>query len=163
MSVQNIDTHAVAKELKTDMKELKADAKTIQDDANLPDPIRLLMLVAIDTQEKEIGIQAGFSSLLQGQSEGATQSMAICQAILTAQGNKMSADTTSSAMQTDNALYNTMQTMISDVNNKYSNIMQAGGTTVTDLTQVEQQSLQLCQVSVDFLNNLTQLISAWSS
>ncbi len=133
----------------------------VGDDSTLPDPEVLLMEVAIDTQEKELGIQNGFSSYLATESAAATFSMNTCQTILTNYANTMVTATDQSTMATENAIYNEMQTVVSDMNNKSSNIMQALGTVVTDLTQVESQSLQLCQIVVDFLNAITQYISAW--
>ncbi len=136
---------------------------SVGDDSNLPDPVMLLMEVAIDTQQKEIGMQAGFSNLLGLQSSASINSMNIAQGIASQFAEKMEKDTSQSTMATDNATYNTMMTEISDVQNKYSNIMQAGGTIVTNLTQIQSQSLQLCQITVDFMNSVAQLITVWSN
>lgn len=136
---------------------------SVGDNPNLPDPVMLLMEVSIDTQQKEIGMQAGFSSLLGLQSSASINSMSQAQEIANNFAAKMEKDTTQSAMANDNALYNTMMTQISDLQNKYSNIMQAGATIVTNLTQVQTQSLQLCQVVIDFQNSMSQLITVWSS
>ncbi len=135
---------------------------SVGDNSNLPDPVMLLMEVSIDTQQNEIGMQASFSSLLGLQSSASMHSMSQAQGIANNLAAKMEKDTTQSAMANDNALYNTMMTQISDLQNKYSNIMQGGATIITNLTQVQTQSLQLCQVVIDFQNSISQLITVWS-
>jgi len=122
----------------------------------------LLLLVGIQTQMKEISMQAGFSNLLETQSQATINSMNIAQAIASAFATQMENATAQSTMATDNAIYNTMMTEISDLNNKNSNIIQTTGTIVTNLTQVQSQSLQLCQVTVDFMNAMGQLITVWA-
>lgn len=126
----------------------------------IPDPQRLLLDVAIQLQQGEIGIQAAFASLLGLQSAAATLSLDQAQAIASGYAtNVMEKETTSSGMQEANTIYNTMMTQISDITNKYQNIESGTATTVSNLTQTQAQSLQLCQVVVDFLNSMGQLIT----
>jgi hypothetical protein len=136
-----------------------SNTETVNSGTTLPDPEMYLMQVAIDTQQGEIGIQAGFSSLLALQSAAATYSLNQAQAIASGFASQMKKDSTASAMQTDNAIYNTMMTMISDATNKYQTIESGGATIATSLNQAQAQSLQLCQVVVEFLGSMSQLIT----
>lgn len=129
------------------------------------DPMRHLLLNATATQDMELQIQSGVSQVLQAWSEGASNSISAGDMDLTSIAQSMT-NIASSASGSDeanqlaiaNAKYNTAQTRYSNINNQYSNIMQGGGTIVTSLTQVQQQSLGLCQITVDFMNSLNQLI-----
>jgi len=132
---------------------------------NQEDPMLLLLRNSTETQYEELQIQGGASTVLQDWSEGAAGSISASDEALEAIAAEMTGQPTTSAGQEEltklNALYNVMQTKYSNLNNQYSNIMQGGSTIVTDLTQTEQQALQLCQVTVDFQNNTNQLITSW--
>jgi len=132
------------------------------------DPMLHLLQNATLTQSYLLMIQTGASLDLQAWSQGATSSidagdnnlssLATSMAGLTTANCPGGSDNLSNDLMQMNALYNTMQTKYSNLNNQFSNVMQGGGTIVTDLTQVEQQALQLAQVTVDFMNALNQLI-----
>lgn len=126
------------------------------------DPMLLLLQNSTLTQNLELQIQGGVSEVLQSWSEGAANSISAGDADLAAIAASMNG-VTGDALTTLNANYNTAQTKYSNLNNQFSNVMQGGGTTVTDLTQVQQQALQLCQVTIDFQNNTNQLITGWGS
>jgi len=129
------------------------------------DAYRNLLLNGTGTQYLQSLIQGGVTLVLQGWSEGASDSISAGDNDLTNIAQSMT-NIASSASGSDeanqlaiaNAKYNTAQTRYSNINNQYSNIMQGGGTIVTSLTQVQQQSLGLCQITVDFMNSLNQLI-----
>jgi len=143
------------------------------------DPMLLLLMNSTLTQNLELQIQGGVSQVLQSWSEGASDSISAGDNDLTniaksmseagaptgngSGGQGLTGTDLSNALMTMNAAYNTAQTKYSNLNNQYSNVMQGGGTIVTDLTQVEQQALQLCQVTIDWQNNTNQLITQWSS
>lgn len=131
---------------------------------NQVDPMFLLLENSTTTQEKELQIQGSASNVLEDWSNGAATAMDYGNQILQNMAGKMNESgitpTTVSQYQAD---YNTLQTQVSNLNNQYSNIMQGGGTIVSNLSQVEQQSLQLCQVTIDFQNNMNQLISQWAN
>ena len=136
------------------------------DYADQQDPMLLLLQNSILTQNEELQIQGGASQVLQGWSEGASDCISAGDAELEKIASEMAACTGSgsaSEITLLNSQYNVQQTLYSNLNNQYSNVMQGGGTIVTDLTQVEQQALQLCQVTIDFQNNTNQLITQWSS
>jgi len=132
------------------------------------DPMLLLLMNSALTQNLELQIQGGVSQVLQSWSEGASDSISAGDQDLTNIANSMEAITKSETgtqesndLMTLNAKYNTAQTRYSNLNNQYSNVMQGGSTIVTDLTQVEQQALQLCQVTIDWQNGTNQLITQW--
>lgn len=131
---------------------------------NQQDPMFLLLENSTTTQEEELQIQGSASVVLSDWSNGAATAMQNSDTILSNMAalinTKGIQSTTVTQYQAD---YSTLQTQVSNLNNQYSNVMQGGGTIVSNLTQVEQQSLQLCQVTIDFQNNLNQLISQWAN
>ncbi len=135
--------------------------------ANQEDPMLFLLQNSTLTQNLELQIQGGVSQVLQSWSEGASDQISAGDADLASIAASMADQNPDAAGQREvmilQAVYNTRQTQFSNLNNQYSNVMQGGGTVVNNLTQVEQQALQLCQVTVDFQNNVNQLISGWGS
>jgi len=129
---------------------------------NQADPAMLLLQYATKTQDLEIGIQSGVGMVLQAWSEGATAATDAGDNALMAQSSSM-AGMTGNQLTQANAKYTAMQAAVSNLNNQYSNVMQGGGTELTNLTEVESQNLQLCSIAVDSQNNRNNLIMAWGS
>lgn len=137
--------------------------QAVSDSTTLPDPEMLLMQVSIDTQQKEIGMQQSFATLLGLQSAAATNSLNIAQGIASYYATNTLEKAPSSSAPTDNAIYNTMMTQISDLTNKYQTIEQGGATIATSLNQSQAQILQLTQIVVDFLSSMGQLITMFAN
>jgi hypothetical protein len=141
---------------------------------NQADPMMGVLLNGAETVSLELGIQGAASQSVQLWSQGAMSNADTGNSALSAIANNMAGDVATmtgsdnasklaNALAVLNAQYNTEQTRISNSNSNYSNIVQGGGAILTNLTQVQAQSLQSCQVAVDFNNALNQLIMNWSS
>jgi len=141
------------------------------------DPMLLLLLNSTLTQNLELQIQGGVSQVLQSASEGASDSisagdndltniansMSNAGAPVSAGGQGLTGTALSNDLMTLNAKYNTQQTLYSNKNNQFSNTVNAYSTIATDLTQVEQQALALCNIPNEWQTNTNGCITQWGS
>lgn len=127
------------------------------------DPALLLLRNATKTQNMETEIQAAVGVVLEDWSNGATANTNAGDTYLTTLAAAVTAATTTNAISQANAAYSCAQTKVSNINNQYSNVMQGGGTELTDLTDVKSQNLQFCSVTTEFQDALNQLIQTWAS
>lgn len=121
------------------------------------DPLLLLLQNCTNTQNLEVLLNSSVGNVLEEWSQGATDSIDAGDNELSALATAMSG-LTGSALTAKSVQYQTAQTKVSNINNQCSTIMQGGGTMLSNGSDAEAQVLQFCQVSVDNMQNLNQLI-----
>jgi hypothetical protein len=126
------------------------------------DPALLLLLNSTGTQQAEMGIQGAVGNVVQDWSNGATNNISAGDAALSTIVAGMSG-LTGSDLQKANTHYQNIQTQVSNNNNLFSNVMQGGGTILTNLTDVESQNLQFCSVASDIIGNVSNMLMGWGS
>lgn len=134
----------------------------IQKYARQEDPALLLLMNSTGTQQAEMGIQGAVGDVVQDWSDGATSNISAGDSALSTIVSGMSG-LTGSALQKANTNYQNVQTQVSNNNNLYSNVMQGGGTVLTNMTDVESQNLQFCSVASDLIGNVSNMLMGWGS
>lgn len=126
------------------------------------DAVLLLLTNATNTQNGEMLIESSVDNVIEGWSEGASNSISGGNYEMDQQVASMKS-LTGSNLQRAMGVYQTMQTKISLNNQLYSSVMDGGTTDETNLTQAMSQELQFATSVLEQLDNTNQLIMGWAS
>lgn len=130
------------------------------------DPAMLLLVNVSNSVNDESLMQASMGRIVEGVSQGATNSTKGGDNLLSDIASYMetlTASSDSSKLTTEQSLYQVQQTIMSNKGNNYTNAMNAGSTAITDSSSQQAQTLQTAMATPEFMDAVNQMLMSLGS